>query len=324
MRAVEKLTASSWLTAWQFTGTAAVLGWALAAVLLVAYVALWVRGRRRSPDIAPSPLRLALFVILGVGTLLYALAGPAGVYSRTFLWIFGLQVSLLTAVTPLGLALGRPVELLCAATGSDAPRTAVAGRLGRALMYPMLSSVLAAASLIIVFFTGYGQAALDHGWVFVILVAHLLFVGTLVVLPLLTDDLLPEWATPGVHALLACVDGLLDAIPGILLMTRSHLAMPHFPGFSPAAAHLRDGLSPTLDQRFTGGAVLAVAESIGIPLLIAVFVDWQRADRRTAIETDQRLDAELGEGQSLSTPWWLQQQTTDPSAESGEAPIGDR
>lgn len=299
---VEKLTAASWITQWQFSW----FGMGLCLVLAVLYLVGWARARGR--DGAPSAWRLVMYLVVGVGSLAYALCGPIAVYAPTFLWIFAFQVAVVTAVTPIGIALGRPLDVACVALGSERPRRMLAGRLGRAVMYPLVSSILATVSLIAVFFTGYGQAALESSSTFAVLVLHLLFVGLLVVLPLLADDLLPEWATPGVRALLACVDGLFDAIPGILLMTHSGLLMPHFPGLAPSHAAARDGLSASLDQRFAGGALLAVAESIGIPLLVAVFVDWMRADRATAAHEDARLDAEFGHGPSESTPWWLEEQ----------------
>lgn len=310
---MHELTPASWIVRWQWSWPGGVIALILAAV----YLALWFRGRGKPGH--PNVLRLIAFLSIGVGTLLYVTCGPIGVYSRTFLWMFAFEVATLTAITPLGIALGRPVELTCAATGSERPRHLLAGRLGRLLMYPLVSSVLSAVSILAVFLTGYGQSALTSSAVEAVLVIHLLVVGVLVVLPLLTDDLLPAWATPGVRALLAAVDGLVDAIPGIVVMTASHALMPHFPGFSAAAARVRDGLSPSLDQKFAGGALLGVAEAIGIPLLIAVFAEWMRADAAEARETDARLDAEQaarraqGEGpvgevdgdDRLMKPWWL-------------------
>lgn len=292
------LTASSWLTAWQVSP----FGIVCSLVLLAGYLASWVWARRRGAEV--SPWRFLLYAVTGVGVLAYTLCGPVGVYSHVFLWVFGMQVGLLTAVVPLGLALGKPLDVLCAAVGSDRPARALSGRLGRVLMYPLVSTALAAVSVLVVFVTGYGQAAMDSHVVFAVLVIHLLLVGMLVVLPLLTDDLLPSWAGPGVRTLIAGVDGLVDAVPGIVLMTRGTLLMPRFPGFTGTYAHTRGGLSPTLDQRFTGGALLAVTEAIGVPLIIAVFIDWMRADAASAERIDARLDAE--QGQEASTPWWLQ------------------
>ena len=45
-----------------------------------------------------------------------------------------------------------------------------------------------------------------------------------------------------------------------------------------------------MDQKYGGGALLLVAESIGIPVIAAVFVEWVRSDEREAREIDEQLD----------------------------------
>ena len=183
-------------------------------------------------------------------------------------------------------------------------------------MYPFVSSILAMVSVIVVFFTPYGQAALDSTPMRIVLTVHLLVVGVTVVLPLLAGDLLPAWAGPGVRVLLACVDGLFDAIPGILVMTHHDLLMPHFPGFAASASTYRGDMSASLDQKFAGGALLAVAESVGLPLLAAVFIEWMRADRASALRADAELDAQYGDGPGTTTPWWI---TAAPTTSEGSA-----
>ncbi|WP_431841532.1 cytochrome c oxidase assembly protein [Calidifontibacter indicus] len=193
-----------------------------------------------------------------------------GSYEHVLLWCFGVKVATLVAVTPFGLAIG---------VAGGLRRLPVHGRWSRAVSFPLLSSVVAAASVTAVFFTGYSQAAVTNSAVDALLVVHLLVVGLLVTVPLLSDDLLPGWATPPVRALLACVDGLLDALPGILVMTSTALLMPHFPGFTDPE---RGSTSPSLDQKWAGGALIAVAEVVGLPMLLAVFAAWVRHDQQTA------------------------------------------
>lgn len=295
---MNELRAASWITDWHLaTGGSAVV-----AGITVAYVAAWVRARRRG---GARVTWLAWFLTLGAGALAYTLCGPVEVWSTRLMWVFALQVALLVAVVPTGFALARPVDVIEHATGSTTLRRALGGRVGRALMYPFVSSILAMVSVIVVFFTPYGQAALDSTAVRMLLTAHLLAVGATVVLPLLAGDLLPGWAGPGVRVLLACVDGLFDAIPGILVMTHHDLLLPHFPGFAASAAGYRGDMSASLDQKFAGGALLAVAESVGLPLLAAVFVEWMRADRVSARRADAELDAQYGDGPGTTTPWWI-------------------
>lgn len=309
MPAVNELHASSWLTDWR-PGS---WGTLLVAVVTIGYVAPWIRARRRGrADVS----WLAWFLTFGAGALAYTLCGPVEVWSTRLMWVFALQVALLVAVIPTGLALARPVDVIEGATGSTALRRVLGGHLGRALMYPFVSSILAMVSVIVVFFTPYGQAALDSTPMRIVLTVHLLVVGVTVVLPLLAGDLLPAWAGPGVRVLLACVDGLFDAIPGILVMTHHDLLMPHFPGFAASASTYRGDMSASLDQKFAGGALLAVAESVGLPLLAAVFIEWMRADRASALRADAELDAQYGDGPGTTTPWWI---TAAPATSEGGA-----
>lgn len=295
---MHEFTASSWITSWQWSWAAAVIVVAMAA----GYLAAWIRaGEKRTPI-----WRLVAYLLLGWGTVAYVTLGPVGVFSHLYLWMLALQVAVLTAVSPLGIALGKPIDLACAATGSDAPRRLASGKLARIAMFPLVSTVLSAVSVAVVMYTGYGVASLRSDWVFGLLIVHLLIVGTLVVLPLLADDLLPSWAGPGMRALIACLDGLVDALPGILVMTSSSLIASDFPGFKAATQSLKHGMSALTDQRYAGGALLGVAESIGIPMVIAVFVEWLCADADLARRTDAELDRAEASGGS-TTPWWLEE-----------------
>jgi cytochrome c oxidase assembly factor CtaG len=86
----------------------------------------------------------------------------------------------------------------------------------RILMFPLLSSLLAVGSLIVVFFTGYFASSVSSALVREVLYLQLLGTGLLVVLPLLGEEMPPRCTHP-VRTLFAFVDGPLDAIPGILV-----------------------------------------------------------------------------------------------------------
>lgn len=294
--AVPPLTPSRLFTSW----VAEPFGIVLVAALSVGYAVLLLRARRRG---APwSRGRAALYYILGVGSLAFALCGAPAAYRSFVFWMAALQAGILSAVTPVGLALGDPVRLSERAFGPRMVRltdVVLRGPLGRAVMFPLVASLLAVGSLVVVFFTGYFAASVRSDGVRVLLQLQLLVTGTLAVLPLLTDDLLPAWCTHPMRALFAFVDGLLDAIPGILLMTAPGLLTASFPGWR----GLGFGLTPRWDQRLGGGALLAVAEAVGLPVLVAVFLEWMRKDDAEARETDARLDEETQE-EAQDAPWW--------------------
>src|SRR5665811_1788553 len=103
-------------------------------------------------------LRSAMFMILGIGSLVYGTCGALAVYRSSLFWVAAVQAAVLSAVTPMGLALGEPTMLAEEALGDKGVRRlrrALGGPLPRILMFPLLSSLLAVGSLIVVFFTGY-------------------------------------------------------------------------------------------------------------------------------------------------------------------------
>nr|WP_246336286.1 cytochrome c oxidase assembly protein [Flexivirga oryzae] len=293
------LTTAGWFTSWRFD----VVGVVLALLLLVPYLWLLVQARRRG--VRWPWWRIAAYLVLGVGTLLYVTCGVVGVYRQTFLWMFAAQVGVIGTVTPVGLAVGDPLRLLAAARGTKdtVVHRALQSRLGRLLTFPAVSFLLDLAGILAIFFTPYGDHAVRSSVIGTLLILQLLVVGLLYVLPTLGDDLLPEWATPPIRTFLAFLDGVADAVPGILVMTANSFLLPHFPGFSHAADALRGGLSHTMDQKYAGGALLAVAESIGVPMIAAVFIEWMRTDAEEARAADAELDrAETERAVTAATP----------------------
>lgn len=290
------LTPSRLLTTWVADPFALLL----VAVLSIGYAVLLLRVRRLGTPWSRG--RVALYYVVGVGSLVFALCGAPAAYRSFVFWMATLQAGVLSAVTPVGLALGDPIRLSEKAFGDRWVRVtdrALRGPLARVLMFPLVSSLLAVGSLVAVFFTGYFAASLRSDGARVLLDLQLLVTGALFVLPLLTQDLLPAWCTHPMRALFAFVDGLLDAIPGILLMTAPRLLTPSFPGWQDRGF----GLAPRWDQRLGGGALLAVAEAVGLPVLVAVFVAWMRQDDAEARETDARLDEEA-QGSEQEALWW--------------------
>jgi cytochrome c oxidase assembly factor CtaG len=300
------LTPLTLLTSWTFDP----LGAGLAVALTCMYALCLVRAHRASTRWHWA--RSAMFLILGIGTLVYATCGALAVYRSSLFWVAASQAAVLSAVTAMGLALGDPIALAEKTLddkGVQRLRRALTGPLPRALMFPLVSSLLAVGSLVVVFFTDYLTASLSHLLVREVLYLQLLGTGLLVVLPLLGEDLLPPWCTHPVRALVAFVDGLLDAIPGILVMTAPTLLAPSVAGFTDRTW----GPGPALDQKLGGGAMIAIAEIVGLPLLTAVFIAWVRADDADARATDAFLDARAEESCEssapvLERPWW----ETDP------------
>ncbi len=200
----------------------------------------------------------------------------------------------------MGLALGDPVGLALRALGAGPAaslRRALGGRVVRVAMFPLIGSVVATGLHLAMFVTPWLAASLQHAWLREATYAVLVGTGLMFVLPLLADELTPVWCTPGVRVLIGFGDGLLDAVPGVVVM-----AAPALLG-APVAAYLA-AADPLWEQHVGGGAMFGLAEVVGLPLLAATVAAWVRADRVEAAAVDARLDLEP----VSDRPWW----ETDP------------
>ena len=260
-------------------------GTALAVALAVGYVVALRAGRSRGHRV--GVLRTLAFLGLGVGSLVLATdGGLAADRGRSFV-AAAAQSAVLAAITPVGLALGDPVGVTRRALGGGVQRLdrVLSGRVARVVMFPLLASVVATAVHLLLFVTPWLADSLRDGWLREATYAVLLGTGVLFTLPLLADELVPEWCTAGVRVLIGFVDGLFDAVPGVVVM-----ASPALLG-APVAAYLA-APDPLWQQRLGGGAMFGVAEAVGLPLLAATVLAWVRADAREAAAVDARLDAE--------------------------------
>lgn len=278
--ALPELTGSRLVGTWQLDAVALV-----AVLLLGAAYAAGVRRRRRAGQEWPL-WRTAAFFVLGLGTLVVATMSSLAVYDRVLFWPAAVQNIALDLFAPLGLALGDPLAL--AAPGGAAQR-AFASRPVRVLTYPLVSSVLVLASELTIYFTPYFATALGNGLVRQLMHLQLLLTGCLFVLPMLSrQELLPRWCSYPVRAALVFFDGLFDSVPGIVVMSSGTLVAGHWYRDHPRSW----GPGLHQDQMLGGGLMLTLAELVGLPFLILVFVEWWRAEREKTVELDARLDRE--------------------------------
>ncbi|WP_427888655.1 cytochrome c oxidase assembly protein [Kribbella sp. GL6] len=297
---VSPLTVGDALRAWTVDGPV------LVGVLVVGAVYLAGVWRvRRSGGVWPV-WRTLVFFGAGLGSVVVLTMSFLGTYDRVLFWPYAVQNVLLLALTPVLLAFGGPVQLI----GLNFPSLG-AGRLVRVLTFPAVSSLLGAALLPLVYFTPYYDAVLQNDVLHQLLRLQLIVVGCLFFWPMLGGESLPAWCTPPVRVAIGFLDGLLDALPGILIMTS--------PGTLAATYYLSVrhgwGPAPHEDQRFGGGLMLTLAEMVGLPFLAGQLVAWIRADKAEAAAVDRRLDrvvaerAAAGEDEpELMRPWW----ETDP------------
>lgn len=309
--AAGSLPEMSWgrlLSSWQLDLPALLV----AAVLggLYGWGVLRVRRRGESWPLA----RTASFAVLGLGTLVAATMSALAVYDRVLFWPAAVQNVLLDLIAPIGLALGDPLRLALRALperGVARVRWAMSGRLVRLLTFPLVSTALVLTTELTVYFTPYFETALAHSWLHELLYLHLLVAGLLFVLPLLTrEEALPAWCTHPVRAALVFLDGIVDAVPGIAVMTHGALIAGawyahHAPSWAPDVQR---------EQQVGGGAMIGVAELVTVCFLLVILAQWFRTERAQALVLDRRLETELvpaaaavpGQERNpdLVRPWW--------------------
>jgi putative copper resistance protein D len=300
------------LTFGRFVGSWQLDPWSTAviAILLIAYLA-GVRRVRRQGATWPA-MRTAWFVVLGLGLLAVSTMSSLAVYSPVLLWPMALRVTLLLTIVPVGLGLGDPIGLVSAGL-SPAGAARWQGILRtwpvRALTYPAVAPLLAIGTEFGVFFTGYLGAALDHAAVMRLLELQLVVTGCLFALPILGVEVLPVWCTQPVRMTIAAVDGLLDAVPGIAVMTSSTLVAHGYYG------HVARSWGPTRgwDQTIAGGLMLTVAEVVAVPFIGILYRAWIREDAHHAEVVDAALDVAdarrlavtpVDQEPEAGRPWW--------------------
>ncbi|MFF9098468.1 cytochrome c oxidase assembly protein [Streptomyces sp. NPDC014802] len=282
-----ELTGGRLLSSWQLDVPALLL------VIVLGALYGWGMARLRRRGEPWPPGRAAAFALLGLGGLVVATMSGLAVYDHELFWPAAVQNILLDLVAPLGLALGDPLRLAVEALPEGSAtrvRRLMTGRVVRTLTFPMVSTALVLATELTIYFTPYFATALRVGWLHELMYLHLLAAGSLVVVPVLThEEALPAWCTHPVRAALVFLDGIIDAVPGVVVMTHGTLIagawyLHHAPSWSPDVQH---------DQQIGGGAMLSIAELVALPFLLAILYQWARAERARTPALDRRLDAEL-------------------------------
>lgn len=266
----------------------------LAAVLIVvAAVAYgsWVVGARRRGTPWPWWRSLAFAGALVVFGILQF--GIVGAFDRTLRWAFVLRLALLLCAVPVFATVGAPVALLRTGGPARLARVATAAmrsRPARVVGNAIVSPLVALAVFCVLLTPAAAVIRQSAAWeVAITVLAPAL--GFALLAPLSEPDLLRSSTFATAEFLLAFVELLADAVPGIVLRVSHHVldgavvqavGMPWFP-------------SPLRDQHLAGDLLWFIAEVADVPVLVSLFVRWQRSDRREARSVDALSDEEVAE-----------------------------
>ena len=281
----------------------------IVAVLGVGYLVA-VRQVRRSGQ--PWPVaRSVAFLGIGLGALVIATMWWTGAYSGVLFYARAAQTILLLLLTPLFLALGRPLTLAIAALpGQRGQRlqAVLCGRTARILTFPALSTLVLVAVPFLVYFTPWYTAYFHSGPVRGLTYLALMTSGYVFFWTLIRVDPVPREYPYLVSLWITSAEVIGDAILGIAVIGDSHLI-----GGSWYQALGRPwGPSLRFDQALGGGTLWVLGDLIGLPFLVAQLIHMIREDESEAAVIDAELDAreathqaqnENG-GASAEKPWW--------------------
>jgi cytochrome c oxidase assembly factor CtaG len=259
-----------------------------AALYLAGILSLRRRGHR-------WPLRPALFYFaLGLGSYAWISFGFLGAYSSELRWAFTTRIALLLFVVPAFVSLGKPIGLARAALRGRSRRitdTVVSSRIVRLFGNAIFAPLFACAAFL-VFLSPVAAVLRDSPWSEWIITVVTPLAGLLMVLPIATHSVVRTSFFITIEFLLAFVEMLLDAVPGLLLrlndgvLDHAPAILGRLPLWFPNALH---------DQHLSGDLLWFIAEMADIPVLIYLFVRWSQSDKREGKKLDELTDEQMAE-----------------------------
>lgn len=232
------------------------------------------------------------FVFLGVGSYAVISFGFLGAYSHDLRFAFTTRIALLLFVVPALVALGRPVQLARAALATAPLRVMeafFASRFMRVVGSAIFSPLFALVAFAL-FLTPVAFFLRDSAWSEWIITLVVPLIGLLMILPVFDDTLHHTSLYITAEFMLAFVELILDAIPAIVLRIT-----PHVLDHGHAVASFLPAWFPSQlrDQQLSGDLLWLIAEVADIPVLIYLFVRWNRTDRTEAKQLDELSDEEM-------------------------------
>ncbi|MEJ2866087.1 cytochrome c oxidase assembly protein [Actinomycetospora flava] len=263
-----------------------------AFVLAGLYLAGVRRLRRRGDG---WPVGRTLSWLGGCLVLLVATSSGIGRYAPVMFSVHMGQHMMLNMLVPILLVLGGPVTLLLRAlppAGAGAPPgprewvlAAVHSPVARVLTHPLVALALFVGSFYVLYFSGLFDVALESHWAHLAMNVHFLLVGLIFFWPIVGIDPSPRQLPPIGRLGLLFVAIPLHAFFGIAVMTSATVIGSGF--YQQLEMPWIDRLA---DQTAGGGLAWATGEVPMLIVLIALLVQWSRADERTARREDRRAD----------------------------------
>lgn len=283
--------------------------WVLALVLVLGggYLLAMRRARRVTAWGVARPI---WFLGLGLGPLVLATMSWIGVYQSVLFYARATQTVLLVLVTPLFLALGRPITLVEAAFPAMGRRlvSAIGSRVAKVLTFPAITTFALVVVPFVMFFSPWYTAAFHSTAVRELTYLALMVPGFAFFWTLLRVDPVPKAYSYAVSMWITGAEVIGDAVLGLAIIADNGLV-------GGAWYHaLARPWGPTLrtDQVIGGGVLWVLGDVVGLPFLAAQLIAMMREDASAAEEIDAELDARDAE-----------RATKPPVVTAGTAPAPD-
>jgi cytochrome c oxidase assembly factor CtaG len=278
-----KLTIARAFTEWRVDVPMLVL-----ILLAAAWYLISVRRARRAGGRWGSGRTFA-FIVLGLGFWAIATMAWPGVYEGVLFYARATQTVLLVLVSPLFLAMGKPLTLLIEAypwAGGRVERV-VKSLAARVLTFPAITTLALVAVPMVMYFTSWYTHAFTSGTVRELTYLVLMAPGYVFFWTLLRVDPVPREYPYGVAMWITAAEVVGDAFFGIAIIADQTIL---------AAAHYRAvgypyGPSLATSQVLGGGIIWILGDFVGLPFLAVQLIQMMRADKQEAAEIDAELDA---------------------------------
>jgi putative copper resistance protein D len=265
-----------------------------AAIMLAAVNVAGVVGLRRSGEAWPTGRTVAW--LCGCAVLLFTTSSGVGRYMPAMFSVHMGAHMLLSMLVPVLLVLGAPVTLalraLPAAGPGDPPGArewllaALHSRVSKFLTHPIVALVIFVAGFYGLYFGGIFDAAAGSHAAHVAMNVHFLLSGYLFYWVVIGVDPTPRPIPPLAKLGVVFASLPLHAFFGVVLMgTKSVLAGDFYQSLK-----LSWHTDLLADQKLGGGIAWSAGEVPLMLVLIALLVQWRRADQRTAKRLDRAAD----------------------------------
>jgi cytochrome c oxidase assembly factor CtaG len=229
------------------------------------------------------------FIVLGLGFWAIATMAWPGVYESVLFYARATQTVLLVLVTPLFLAMGKPLTLLIEAHPAAGRRVerAVRSLPAKVLTFPAITTLLLVAVPMSMYFTPWYTAVFDSGAVRELTYLILMVPGYVFFWTLLRVDPVPKKYPYVVAMWITAAEVVGDAFFGIAIIAdQTILGAAHY-----HAVGYPFGPSLATSQVLGGGIIWILGDAVGLPFLAVQLIQMMREDKREAAAIDAELDA---------------------------------